>query len=88
MATLASSASAQAQKTPCNPSQYQLCLDLPDAGLLRELDASKTAPPQRFEQLQRSESRTTDPAHDRRMKLDDNTSVGLGRGGIGIKRSF
>ena len=86
IAILALGVPAQAQKG-CTPSQYQLCLDLPPAERLQELDVSKTDnSPQQFQQLKPGE-RVPDP-HDRRMKLDDNTSVGLGRGGVGIKRSF
>ena len=80
------SSPALAQKG-CKPTQYQLCLDLPPADRLQDLDVSKTTQSQRFDQLKPA-APMPDPAHNGRMKLDDNTSVGIGRGGVGIKRSF
>jgi hypothetical protein len=86
-AMLASGAPALAQKD-CKPTQYQLCLDLPPVSRAQDLDVSKTSQPQRFDQLQKPAAPAPDPAHNGRMKLDDNTSFGIGRGGVGVKRSF
>ena len=68
---------------PCKPSPRQLCFDVPVGSA-----DNKPTPQQRSQQSQKSSAPLPNSTHDRRLKIDDDTSFGLGGRGLGIKRSF
>jgi len=77
------SAGARAEPPPCKPSPGQFCFDLPE-----QSNSRRALKPQSFEQQQKPAAPLPNATHDRRLKLDDDTSFGLGGRGLGVKRSF
>jgi hypothetical protein len=66
---------------PCKPSPTQMCFDLP-------ADYQPSSTKKTVGSDQRPAAPLPNATHDRRLKLDDDTSIGLGGRGLGIKRSF
>jgi hypothetical protein len=68
-------------ETSCKPSATQMCFDLP-AGY---------QPPSATKAMKPSDQKAAplpNATHDRRLKVDDDTSFGLGGRGLNLKRSF
>lgn len=74
-------AAAFCAERPCKPSATQMCFDLPPG--YEPPSAQKAAKP-----LDHKAAPLPNATHDRRLKVDDDTSFGLGGRGLNLKRSF